>query len=100
MSRTIIRTIHHDDGTRRVHFFARDDATFGFCEEQFITEPFVSGWVPVLQHNETYCTTEDILMREARGRVGWLASHLAQQSHAPDPASGSDSSGESSPPAR
>lgn len=100
MSRRIIRTVHRHDGASRVHVFVRDDSTFGFCEEQFVVDSFVSGWVPVLHHGETYCATEEIVMREALGRVDWLAQQLAQQSHPPEPAAGPLSNGESSPPAR
>jgi len=100
MRRRIIKTIYNRDGTNRVNVFVRNDRTFGFCEERFTVNSFASGWTPVLEHTDTYCATEEIVMREVAGRVAWFAGQLAQQSHPPEPAAGSVVNGESSPPAR
>ena len=78
MSRETIRTIYSADRKSRVCVFRRDDGTYGFSEERFSDEPLEQCWIPAGRRTETFCSSEDIVLRESIGRVPWLGEMVAR----------------------
>ncbi|MFT5327826.1 MAG: hypothetical protein ACI8P0_005731 [Planctomycetaceae bacterium] len=78
MSRATIRTIYSADRQSRVCVFRRDDGTYGFHEEQYSDAPLEQCWIPARRHTESFCASEDIVLRESIGRVPWLAQMVAR----------------------
>ncbi|REJ89477.1 MAG: hypothetical protein DWQ34_19675 [Planctomycetota bacterium] len=77
MPREIIRTIYSDDRRQRVCIFRRKDGTYGFFEEQFLDGPFEECWHLSGEHTESFCLSEEIVLREVTGRIDWLAETTA-----------------------
>ena len=73
MSHSEVRTITDAPGLRRVVIYRREAGSFGFEEQRFSTAPEERCWLPVGRHSEAICLTEEIAIREARGRVSWLS---------------------------
>ena len=79
MSRDKVRTRYSTDRSRRVTIHRRDDGTYGFCEEQFSDDPVENCWIPCRGHTNSFCSSEEIVIREAIGRVGWLGQMVARR---------------------
>jgi hypothetical protein len=73
VSHSEVRTITDPSGLRRVVIYRREEGTYGFEEQRFSAAPEECCWLPVCRRSETVCPTEEIAIREARGRVNWLA---------------------------
>jgi hypothetical protein len=72
-----LRTIYDSSVERRVCFFRNSAGTFGFLEWEFCDEE--DSWVPTrIGHGSRLSTMEDAI-REARGRVDWLAAVVAAE---------------------
>jgi hypothetical protein len=73
MPDTVLRTIVDSTGKRRVLIVRRDNGAYGFEEERWSDDPLEHCWTPSGKYSFSICATEEIAMREAAGRVGWLA---------------------------
>jgi hypothetical protein len=73
MSRRTITTIYDDAKKRRIVVYERDDGGFGFHEDYFSEVPSEMAWLPLPTGYGCICDTLEILMREMRGRVAWIA---------------------------
>lgn len=69
--REIKQTFVKSDGTRKVEIFRRADGTFGFEELKFGQEEGV--WFPVGKYSLAIIGSLDNAVKEAKGRVSWLA---------------------------
>ena len=79
MSHDVIKTIYSDDRKRRVIIFSRADGTFGFREEHFSADSLEQRWIPQSwSRSEPVCSSLEIAMREANGRINWLAGMFEQ----------------------
>lgn len=77
MPRETIRTIYSANRRERVSIFRREDGTYGYCEECFSEEPPERCWIPAGRRTESICSSEETVLREAIGRVPWLAGMVA-----------------------
>ncbi len=78
MIQSIVRTIYSRDRCRRVEVFQRDEGSFGFKEDAFSDEPFEYCWIDyAVRHSESFCPSEQIVLREVVGRVEWLKEMVA-----------------------
>ena len=59
------------DGARKVEIFQRADGTFGFEELKF--GPEEGAWFPVGKYSIAIIDSLDNALKEAKGRVSWLA---------------------------
>lgn len=73
MSREIAKTIYSKDGSRRVVLFRRPDGTFGFEDQKYSTEPNERCWIPFGRYSESRTISAEDALREATGRIAWLA---------------------------
>ena len=71
MNGQIVESIFNADRTRRVDIFERADGTFGFEELKFGEEE--QGWFPSGCYTVSFTGSVGDALREARGRVRWLA---------------------------
>jgi hypothetical protein len=70
-------TIYNSAGDRRVLIFPTENGAFGFVEDKFLPDPSEQCWVPVTHdRSQSICATREIAMREAIGRIGWLAATI------------------------
>jgi hypothetical protein len=69
--REIKQTFVRSDGARKVEIFQRDDGTFGFEELKFGQDE--STWFPVGKYSVAIVDSLDDTVKEAKGRVPWLA---------------------------
>lgn len=69
-----LRTIYDSDLERRVCFYRNSDGTFGFLEWSFWDKE--DSWVPTRVGQGSRLSTIEDAVREATGRVRWLASAL------------------------
>jgi hypothetical protein len=70
-----VKQIFYDlSGKRRVTICGADDEGYSFIEEKFSDDPMELRWIP-LTYRRSYpiCASFEIAMREARGRIDWLA---------------------------
>ena len=67
-----IRTILSADRHRRVVFFRNADDSVGFREERWSADPLELCWVPEIWP-DSHSDCLEIAIREATGRVPWLA---------------------------
>ena len=78
MIEEVVSTIYSRDRHRRVEVFRRDDESFGFKEDALSDEPFEHCWIDyAVRHSESFCPSEQIVLREVIGRVGWLKEMIA-----------------------
>ena len=70
-----IKTIYDTSAERRVCFCKNSDGTFGFVEWKFCTQE--DSWVPTRTGQGARLGTLEDAIREAKGRVEWLASAIA-----------------------
>ena len=69
-----LKAIYDSDLERRVCFYRNSDGTFGFLEWRFCDKE--DSWVPTRVGQGSRLSTIEDTVREATGRVGWLASAL------------------------
>jgi hypothetical protein len=69
-----LKAIYDSDVERRVCFYRNSDGTFGFLEWSFCDKE--DSWVPTRVGQGSRLSTIEDAVREATGRVGWLASAL------------------------
>jgi hypothetical protein len=67
----VVESIFNADGTRRVDIYERGDGTFGFEEFRFGEEE--QGWLASGCRATSFTDNLGDALREARGRVWWLA---------------------------
>jgi hypothetical protein len=77
MRRHVVRVFSTEDGKRRVEIYRRDDGHFAFEESYYSDDPEEQCWLPVSRQMVTLCDSEATAVREARGRISWLASRGA-----------------------
>ncbi|HXE52135.1 MAG TPA: hypothetical protein VN541_03930 [Tepidisphaeraceae bacterium] len=76
MPDTVLRTIVDATGKRRVLILQRANGTFGFEVEHRGDNPMERGWIRDGQHPLSVCGSAEVALREATGRVEWLAGAL------------------------
>jgi len=69
----VLQTLTDITGKRRVHIFKRENGTFGFEEEYWSDDEFERCWIPAGRQMFSICDSQEIALREARGRIGWLS---------------------------
>ncbi|HLY72824.1 MAG TPA: hypothetical protein VKU80_01795 [Planctomycetota bacterium] len=79
MSQTIVEMIYSPERNARVQVFHRDNGTFGFEEERFQKEE--QCWIPFGRYSESIIDSLESAIREATGRVSWLADALKPKSY-------------------
>lgn len=68
------RIIYDSERKRRVKIFCSPDGSYSFIEEKFSDEPLEMCWIPqTYRRSLPICSSFEIAMHEARGRVEWLA---------------------------
>jgi len=68
------RVIYDSDRKRRVRVIGLLDGSYSFIEEKFSDEPLEMSWIPqTYRRSQPICSSVEIALREARGRVEWLA---------------------------
>jgi hypothetical protein len=77
VKRMIKKTLLKSDGMRKVEIFQRDDKTFGFEELEFGIEE--NAWYEVGRYSIAIIDSLDNPIKEAQGRVRWLADSDVQQ---------------------
>jgi len=71
------RTIYDRAGKRRVHIYRHDDGSFRFLEEKFSDDELERCWLMLTsRRSEPVCDTFETALREAQGRIKWLADVL------------------------
>jgi hypothetical protein len=71
------RVIYDRTGKRRVQIFRSDDGFFSFLEEKFSDQEFEQCWLPLTwRRSQPVCDTFETALREAKGRIEWLAEML------------------------
>jgi hypothetical protein len=71
-----LREIYNDDRKKRVVFYRRAVDSFSFTEETWSDEQFEQCWIPSRWPN-SFCDSLETAIREARGRIAWLDSAMA-----------------------
>jgi hypothetical protein len=70
-------TIYNPTATRRVQIYRHDDRSFRFIEEKFSDEALERCWIVLSsRRSQPICDTFETALREAQGRVAWLAELL------------------------
>ncbi len=65
---------YDSERNRRVRILRSPDGIYSFIEERFSNEPHEMCWIPQTdRRSQPICATFEIAMREARGRIEWLA---------------------------
>jgi hypothetical protein len=73
MAETVLRKIVDPTGNHRVLIVRRDNGTYGWEVEHWNDEPLEQCWIRPGQYPFSICGSEGIALREALGRVEWLA---------------------------
>ena len=73
MPEVILHTFTDQSGKRRVLIVQRDNGAYGFEEEHWSDEPLEHCWIRQGQYPFSICDSEETALREAVGRIGWLA---------------------------
>ena len=68
----IVRTIESSDGKRKLEVFRREDGTYGFEDLKYGEEE--ETWFPAGRYSVGIFATEEDAIKEAKGRVQWMAS--------------------------
>lgn len=72
------QVIYDSSGKRRVTISGAD-GSYTFLEEHFSDEPLEMCWVPQTHRRSVaICSSFQIAIREARGRVEWLAAAMGE----------------------
>ncbi len=72
--RAVKKTFVNSDGSRKVEIFQRADGSFGFEELKFGQEE--GQWFPVGKYSIAIIDSLDNAIREAQGRISWLATEV------------------------
>jgi hypothetical protein len=75
MAETVLRTIIDSTGKRRV-LIVRRAGSYGWEVEHWSDEPLERCWIRTGQYPLSICDGEETALREALGRVEWLAAAL------------------------
>ena len=67
---SVVKSIEHPDGLRKVEVFRRADGTFGFEALKWAEQE--QCWLPYGRYADCFAASAEIAEREARGRVEWL----------------------------
>jgi hypothetical protein len=71
--------IYDETGKRRVTIFQRDDGAWSFLEEKFSDYELEQCWLPQTRRRSIpICDSFEIALREAKGRVDWLAAIIEE----------------------
>ena len=74
------RIIYDRTGKRRVRVFRHADGSFRFIEEAFSDDELELFWLPLTsRRSQPICDSFETALREAQGRVPWLAEKLTPQ---------------------
>jgi hypothetical protein len=73
MAETVLRKIVDPTGKHRVLILQRANGSYGWEVEQWSDEPLEQCWIRPEQYPFSICGSEEIALREALGRVEWLA---------------------------
>lgn len=79
MNRNIVEVIYSPERNAQVEVFRRDNGTFGFTELRFLPEE--KCWAPFGRYSEAVVDSAESAIREAKGRVDWLADALRPRSY-------------------
>lgn len=71
MTHRVVKTIHNQQGNRRVDIFQRKNGTFGFEELRYAIEE--GAWLPIGRYSIAVIDTLERAEQGARGRVDWIA---------------------------
>lgn len=74
MPETVLRMISDATRLRRVLIVRRGNGSYGWEAEYWSDEPLEQSWVRIGQRPLSVCDSEETAVREAMGRVDWLAS--------------------------
>ena len=74
MTHRVVKTIHNQQGNRRVDIFQRKNGTFGFEELTYAAEE--GAWIPIGRYSIAVIDTQERAEKEARGRVDWIVAGL------------------------
>jgi hypothetical protein len=72
-----LQTIYDPGEERRVCFYCHSDGTFGFLEWKYWDVE--ESWAPTRIGASSRLNTMEEAIREARGRVDWLAAAIAAE---------------------
>jgi len=70
-SRTIVQTLLHSTGMRKVEVFERSDGTFGFEEWHWSDQE--ESWLPSPKQTNSVLDNADLALAEAYERISWLS---------------------------
>ncbi|HEY0008899.1 MAG TPA: hypothetical protein VGB55_09260 [Tepidisphaeraceae bacterium] len=73
MAETFLRKIVDSTGKHRVLIVQRTNGSYGWEVEYWSDEPLEQCWVRRGQYPYSICDSEEVALREALGRVEWLA---------------------------
>jgi hypothetical protein len=79
MDQDIVEVIYSPERNARVQVFRRRNGTFGFGEERFQAEE--KCWTPFGRYSEAIIDSLEVAIREATGRVSWLADALKPKAY-------------------
>jgi hypothetical protein len=79
VSHSIVEVIYNPERNARVEVFRRENGTFGFSELRFHNEE--KTWAPYGRYSEAVVDSAESAIREAKGRVDWLADALKPKSY-------------------
>jgi hypothetical protein len=75
-SRKQINVLYHDEQTRKVVIFQREDGNYGFEEFRFGVKE--QAWFPVGRYSEAFVESSESALREARARITWLSDSIKE----------------------
>jgi hypothetical protein len=73
MAETVLRKIVDSTGKHQVLIVRRANGSYGWEVEHWSDEPLERCWIRAGQYPFSICESEEIALREACGRVEWLA---------------------------
>jgi hypothetical protein len=76
MTETILKEFVDPTGKYRVLIVRRENGNFGWEVEHWSDEPLELCWIRPGQYPFSICGSEEIALREALGRVDWLAAEF------------------------
>ena len=79
MDQNVVEVIYSPERNAQIQIFRRANGTFGFAELRFHTEE--NCWIPFGRYSEAFIDSVQSALREATGRVGWLADALKPRSY-------------------
>ena len=73
MAETVLKKIVDPTGKHRVLIVQRANGSYGWEVEHWSDKPLEQCWIRPGQYPFSICGSEEIALREALGRVEWLA---------------------------